>query len=134
MWSIIKSILAFILFLCMGVYLLSNGISTRNKGIEVEATVDRIVSKKRRAASREVDYYVYISYEFKGKKYEDIEYDAYSFGVSEGKTITVKVDENNPTHVYTSSWNMAGGIFMLVCSAIIGVTIVLEIKELRAKK
>ena len=48
---------------------------------------------------KDTHYYVFVTYEYNGEKYKDIQLDRYDSSMYEGKQIEIKVDVNNHTNI-----------------------------------
>lgn len=119
-----------LIFLGIGIWMLYSGITTKDKGIEISATIDRIDVTTERVRRNgkyrtETDYDVYIDYEFEGKQYDDVSYNYHDSSMTEGKEINIKVDEDDPTKIYYSSqYMLMGGLFVGMSVVMIIITIV----------
>lgn len=105
-------ILFSLIFLIIGGIMLYKGISTKDKGVTVTATISRIdVETTYRSGERETDHDVYIDYTYNGEKFTNISYPLYTSGMHQGKLIDVKLNPANPTEFYTSTSDILIGAF-----------------------
>lgn len=89
-----------IIVLIVGVLIISCMKSYKPASYEsVDATIDRVYSI---GGSKSRTYYAYVDYVYKDIKYSHIKYDEHKFGWTAGKEITVYVNPDNPTELYSN--------------------------------
>ena len=107
------------IFLLVGAFMLYRGITTKDKGVAVTATISRIdVETRISNGERERDYDVYLDYIYNNEKFTNISYPVYTSGMHEGEKLDVKLNPSNPTEFYTSSSDILMGAFFVVFSLI----------------
>lgn len=89
-----------IIVLIVGVLIISCMKSYKPASYEaVDATIDRVYSI---SGSKSRTYYAYVDYIYKDREYSHIKYDEHKFGWTAGKEITVYVNPDNPTELYSN--------------------------------
>ena len=69
-------------------------------------------------ADGDKDYDAYVNYEYEGEKYKDVHLSYHDFSMKEGKKIKIRIDPDNPTKVYASSYLFLFGWFCLIMGGI----------------
>ena len=107
----------------------ANGMGDKDKGVDVEATINRIETSTKRVRRNgryrtETDHDVYINYVYNNQQFNDVRYSYYDSSMSKGNTITIKVDENNPSKIYYAAQNMTMGAIFMGMSVVMGLIVV----------
>ena len=90
------------IFLIVGTIVSTRYFVTFDDYEEVEATVTY------------VDYGTFVTYEYDGKTYENVEIGYKSTTIRPGDSIRVRVNRENPEKITTSADIWAGGLFILI--------------------
>lgn len=78
---------------------------------KVNATVDMIGSVRDEKEDEDYYFFVYVNYKYKGKEYNHVKYNEIRVAWKRGEKITVYVNPDNPTELYT---NRAARFFAMV--------------------
>ena len=123
-----------IVFFCIGVKLLYSGITTKNKGEDINITISHIEKKISKTGTgthkrTNIDHTVYVNYTYKNIEYTNVKYNVYTSKMHEGDTIKAKINPDNPREFYYSSANIKTGIFIIAISIAIGVIFMLAMRN-----
>lgn len=123
-----------IVFFCIGVKLLYSGITTKNKGEDINITISHIEKKISKTGTgthkrTNIDHTVYVNYTYKNIEYTNVKYNVYTSKMHEGDTIKAKINPDNPREFYYSSSNIKTGIFIIAISIAIGVIFMLAMRN-----
>lgn len=123
-----------IVFFCIGVKLLYSGITTKNKGEDINITISHIEKKISKTGTgthkrTNIDHTVYVKYTYKNIEYTNVKYNVYTSKMHEGDTIKAKINPDNPREFYYSSSNIKTGIFIIAISIAIGVIFMLAMRN-----
>lgn len=76
--------------------------------------VDAMMVKTGSSGSgKNIYYYIYVQYTYNNVKYSKVKYDEYQLGWMQGKKMTVYIDPDNPTKIYSSRW--LRDILFIIC-------------------
>ena len=123
-----------IVFFCIGVKLLYSGITTKNKGEDINITISHIEKKISKTGTgthkrTNIAHTVYVNYTYKNIEYTNVKYNVYTSKMHEGDTIKAKINPDNPREFYYSSSNIKTGIFIIAISIAIGVIFMLAMRN-----
>ena len=123
-----------IVFFCIGVKLLYSGITTKNKGEDINITISHIEKKITKTGSgthkrTNIDHTVYVNYTYKNIEYTNVRYNVYTSKMHEGDTIKAKINPDNPREFYYSSSNIKAGLFIIAMSIAIGIIFILAMRN-----
>ncbi|MBQ8044165.1 MAG: DUF3592 domain-containing protein [Clostridia bacterium] len=123
------SLIFLLIFFIIGAVMFANGMGDKDKGVDVEATINRIETSTKRVRRNgryrtETDHDVYINYVYNNQQFNDVRYSYYDSSMSKGNTITIKVDENNPSKIYYAAQNMTMGAIFMGMSVVMGLIVV----------
>ena len=91
-----------VLFYVIAFILIDYSLYERSQGVEVDAQITNINIQETNSDEDSESKQVYVSYEYKGKKYENIPLSYSDFTMVTGQRIKVHLDPKTPTYVY--SW------------------------------
>ena len=123
-----------IVFFCIGVKLLYSGITTKNKGEDINITISHIEKKITKTGSgthkrTNIDHTVYVNYTYKNIEYTNVRYNVYTSKMHEGDTIKAKINPDNPIEFSYSTAIITSGIFIMLLSIAIGAIFMLAMKN-----
>ena len=123
-----------IVFFGIGVKLLYSGITTKNKGEDINITISHIEKKITKTGSgthkrTNIDHTVYLNYTYKNIEYTNVRYNVYTSKMHEGDTIKAKINPDNPREFYYSSSNIKSGLFIIAMSIAIGIIFILAMRN-----
>lgn len=123
-----------IVFFCIGVKLLYSGITTKNKGEDINITISHIEKKISKTGTgthkrTNIDHTVYVNYTYKNIEYTNVKYNVYTSKMHEGDTIKAKINPDNPREFYYSSSNIKSGLFIIAMSIAIGIIFILAMRN-----
>ena len=123
-----------IVFFCIGVKLLYSGITTKNKGEDINITISHIEKKISKTGTgshkrTNIDHTVYVNYTYKNIEYTNVRYNVYTSKMHEGDTIKAKINPDNPREFYYSSSNIKSGLFIIAMSIAIGIIFILAMRN-----
>ena len=123
-----------LVFFGIGVSQLYSGITTKDKGEDINITISHIEKTMKRTGSgthkrTTVDHTVYVNYTYKNIEYTNVRYNVYTSKMHEGDTIKAKINPDNPREFYYSAANIKTGIFIMLLSIAIGAIFMLAMKN-----
>ncbi len=123
-----------LVFFGIGVSQLYSGITTKDKGEDINITISHIEKKITKTGSgthkrTNIDHTVYVNYTYKNIEYTNVKYNVYTSKMHKGDTIKAKINPDNPREFYYSTSNIKTGIFIILLSIAIGALFMLAMKN-----
>ncbi|MBQ4523943.1 MAG: DUF3592 domain-containing protein [Lachnospiraceae bacterium] len=100
-----------ILILIVGFYQLIHTITFNKTAVSTTATITDIQTY---TSKGDTHHNVFITYEFEGKTYENIQISGYSSSMHEGKELTVYLDPDAPTDARVKSIDIAATVILFI--------------------
>ena len=116
-----------VLFYVIAFILIDYSLYERSQGVEVDAQITNINIQETNSDEDSESKQVYVSYEYKGKKYENIPLSYSDFTMITGQRIKVHLDPKTPTYLY--SWKVKFRIGVLIAVANTAYIVVCKIKK-----
>ena len=116
-----------ILFYVRAFVLIDYSLYERSQGVEVDAKITKISIQETNSDEDSESKQVYVSYEYKGKKDENIPLSYSDFTMITGQRIKVHLDPKTPTYVY--SWKVKFIIGALIAVANTAYIVVCKVKK-----
>jgi hypothetical protein len=125
-----------LLVLIIGVVRLISGVIFMHKAVQVEATVSSIDATRTGSGNNaKISYTPFISYEYKGKTYENVVLNEYNATMKVGGKITVSINPDNPSEVQADSNIYVANFLMILIGAIFAsvglIAIVPKLKKMK---
>ena len=114
-----KDYIIWVIWMIIGIVILAGGViyayrkwEFKKNAVEISATIVDIQSEY--DSDGDIDYTVYVSYEYDKQQYEHINLGFYSSSMYVGKKITVLCDPDNPYKIESSKGIIIGSVGLIV--------------------
>ncbi len=118
-----------------GIYGLIHAIQTKNKGVEVSATIASVTSRKYHTKyGTETDYTAYVDYTYNGTKYHET-YKYYNHTQKKGDVITITINSEKPEDILSYKDELITSILqIMIFVSLVVFRIIRNARRYRLKK